>query len=220
MTPSCIPKNGQIPNSFVNLASVQTYSYRNGEGQGQVQDCLFVCVCLPHFRQCLYTLTAAYQLHFLCVCLPRSRYCLYTLTASFSNSESAVAVAATCTGLWNASCENGRQLFRGYGWPGLLTSHPTGTADTSIRGKFVVPANLHIGNMGVAPKFPGRAVNSIPPSVSHTGPSKPPRAIPLSDAGSVKHCQSVSRLARLTRIAAVLWCAGCFGAAAELWWQH
>lgn len=41
-------------------------------------------------------------------------------------------------GLWNASCENGRQLFKGYGWPGLLTSHPTGTEDTSIRGKFVV----------------------------------------------------------------------------------
>jgi hypothetical protein len=26
--------------------------------------------------------------------------------------------------------------------PGLLTTHPTGTADTSIKGKFVVPANL------------------------------------------------------------------------------
>lgn len=43
-------------------------------------------------------------------------------------------------GLWNASCVNGRQQFRGYGWPGLMTSHPTGTADTSIRGKFVVSA--------------------------------------------------------------------------------
>jgi hypothetical protein len=46
--------------------------------------------------------------------------------------------AAAAAGLWNASCENGRQQFRGYGWPGLLTSHPTGTADYSIRGKFVV----------------------------------------------------------------------------------
>lgn len=105
------------------------------------------------------------------MCLPHFRQCLFTLIASCSNPESADAVSATtCTGLWNASCENGRQLFKGYGWPGLLTTHPTGTADTSIRGKFVVPANLHIGNMGVAPKFPARPVNSIPPSVSQTNP--------------------------------------------------
>jgi hypothetical protein len=31
LTPSCIPRNGIMPNSFVNMASVQTYSYRNGE---------------------------------------------------------------------------------------------------------------------------------------------------------------------------------------------
>lgn len=31
LTSSCIPKNGIMPNSFVNMASVQTYSYRNGE---------------------------------------------------------------------------------------------------------------------------------------------------------------------------------------------
>eukprot|EP00879_Flechtneria_rotunda_P024312 GHRR01025768.1.p1 GENE.GHRR01025768.1~~GHRR01025768.1.p1 ORF type:complete len:216 (+),score=51.69 GHRR01025768.1:731-1378(+) len=46
----------------------------------------------------------------------------------------------------------------------MLTKHPTGTEDYSIRGKFVVPANLHIGNIGVAPKYkPDAAVNSIPP---------------------------------------------------------
>jgi acetamidase/formamidase len=49
-------------------------------------------------------------------------------------------------------------------YPGVLTQHPTGTEDYSIRGKFVVPANLHIGNIGLAPKFrPAEAVNSIPP---------------------------------------------------------
>jgi acetamidase/formamidase len=49
-------------------------------------------------------------------------------------------------------------------YPGVLTQHPTGTEDASIRGKFVVPANLHIGNIGLAPKFkPNEAVNSIPP---------------------------------------------------------
>lgn len=31
VTPSCIPKNGIMPNSYVNVASVQTFSYRNGE---------------------------------------------------------------------------------------------------------------------------------------------------------------------------------------------
>jgi hypothetical protein len=31
VTPSCIPSTGIMPNSFTNMASVQTYSYRNGE---------------------------------------------------------------------------------------------------------------------------------------------------------------------------------------------
>lgn len=41
-------------------------------------------------------------------------------------------------GLWSAPCEDGQQQFKGYGWPGLITEHPTGTEDYSIRGKFVV----------------------------------------------------------------------------------
>lgn len=40
-----------------------------------------------------------------------------------------------------------------YGYPGVVHEHPTGTEDYSIRGKFIVPANLHIGNMGLAPKY-------------------------------------------------------------------
>jgi hypothetical protein len=148
VTPSCIPKNGQLPNSFVNIASTQTYSYRNGEGQGQLQDGFVACACYSSVYACAPG----------CKLLSSQRLSLVDV------------VAVTCAGLWNASCENGRQLFRGYGWPGLLTTHPTGTADTSIRGKFVVPANLHIGNMGVAPKFPARPVNSIPPSVSLGAP--------------------------------------------------
>lgn len=35
-------------------------------------------------------------------------------------------------------CVDGQQQFTGYGYPGLLTQHPTGTEDYSIRGKFVV----------------------------------------------------------------------------------
>eukprot|EP00775_Hariotina_reticulata_P001824 gene1824-2158_t len=59
---------------------------------------------------------------------------------------------------------NGQQQFTGYAYPGLLTQHPTGSENYSIRGKFVIPANLHIGNIGLAPKFkPDVAVNSIPP---------------------------------------------------------
>uniref|UniRef100_A0A383V546 Acetamidase n=1 Tax=Tetradesmus obliquus TaxID=3088 RepID=A0A383V546_TETOB len=65
---------------------------------------------------------------------------------------------------YDIPCVNGRQQFTGYAYPGVLTQHPTGTEDYSIRGKFVVPANLHIGNIGLAPKFkPAEAVNSIPP---------------------------------------------------------
>ena len=33
-------------------------------------------------------------------------------------------------------CENGTQTWKGYWYPGLITSHPTGTEDYSIRGKF------------------------------------------------------------------------------------
>jgi hypothetical protein len=32
-------------------------------------------------------------------------------------------------------CENGTQTWEGYYYPGLITTHPTGTEDTSIRGE-------------------------------------------------------------------------------------
>lgn len=50
-------------------------------------------------------------------------------------------------------------------YSGLITSHPTGTEDYSIRGKFRVPINLHIGNIGLAPKY-DRTVDSVPPMMS------------------------------------------------------
>lgn len=33
-------------------------------------------------------------------------------------------------------CENGTQTWKGYWYPGLITTHPTKTEDYSIRGKF------------------------------------------------------------------------------------
>lgn len=64
----------------------------------------------------------------------------------------------------NVPCVDGKQTFAGFLYPGVVTQHPTGTEDYSIRGKFVVPANPHIGNMAVAPKYKvDAAVHSVPP---------------------------------------------------------
>ena len=81
-------------------------------------------------------------------------------------------ILSSCTALlslpgtdYDVPCVGGKQQFEGYAYPGVLTKHPTGTEDYSIRGKFQVPANLHIGNIGLAPKYkPDEAVNSIPPT--------------------------------------------------------
>jgi len=62
-------------------------------------------------------------------------------------------------------CQAGNQTWPGYYYPGIITSHPTGTEDYSIRGKFKVPANLHIGNIGLAPMW-NSTVTSIPPLVT------------------------------------------------------
>lgn len=62
-------------------------------------------------------------------------------------------------------CVNGSQTWERYYYPGLITSHPTGTEDTSIKGLFKVPANFHIGNIGLAPKY-NTTVDSVPPMVT------------------------------------------------------
>lgn len=62
-------------------------------------------------------------------------------------------------------CINGTQTWERYDYPGLITSHPTGTEDSSIKGLFKVPANFHIGNIGLAPKY-GSTVDSVPPLVT------------------------------------------------------
>ncbi|PSC67996.1 acetamidase [Micractinium conductrix] len=62
-------------------------------------------------------------------------------------------------------CIKGKQTWAGYYYPGLLTVHPTGTEDYSIRGKFKIPANIHIGNIGLAPKY-DTTVDSVPPLVT------------------------------------------------------
>ncbi|KAK9807208.1 hypothetical protein WJX73_009034 [Symbiochloris irregularis] len=61
-------------------------------------------------------------------------------------------------------CVNGQQQFSGLYYPGIITKHPTGTEDYSIRGKFRVPVNFHIGNMILAAAT-NYTVDSVPPSV-------------------------------------------------------
>lgn len=47
---------------------------------------------------------------------------------------------------------------------GIITKHPTGTEDYSIRGKFKVPVNFHIGSMGLA-LATNVSVDSVPPTL-------------------------------------------------------
>ena len=60
-------------------------------------------------------------------------------------------------------CVNGVQQWQGLYYPGIITPHPTGTEDYSIRGKFRVPLNFHIGNMILAAAT-NYTVDSVPPS--------------------------------------------------------
>ncbi|PRW59935.1 acetamidase [Chlorella sorokiniana] len=62
-------------------------------------------------------------------------------------------------------CKAGEQTWEGYWYPGLITTHPTGTEDYSIRGKFKAKANIHIGNIGLAPAYDS-PVDSVPPLMS------------------------------------------------------
>ena len=50
------------------------------------------------------------------------------------------------------------------GVQGIITKHPTGTEDYSIRGKFKVPVNFHIGSMGLA-LATNVTVDSVPPTL-------------------------------------------------------
>eukprot|EP01025_Chloroclados_australasicus_P011358 TRINITY_DN1490_c2_g1_i2.p1 TRINITY_DN1490_c2_g1~~TRINITY_DN1490_c2_g1_i2.p1 ORF type:complete len:505 (+),score=55.33 TRINITY_DN1490_c2_g1_i2:117-1631(+) len=59
-------------------------------------------------------------------------------------------------------CEAGMQQWSGIFFPGLITTHPTGTEDDSIQGKFRIPVHFHPGILGVAPKWP-TPVNAVPP---------------------------------------------------------
>ncbi|KAK9815353.1 hypothetical protein WJX72_002191 [[Myrmecia] bisecta] len=70
----------------------------------------------------------------------------------------------TYRGMANVPCVNGTQKWTRYLYPGLVTHHPTGTEDYSIRGKFKVPLNFHIGNMGVA-SYINVTTDSVPPSI-------------------------------------------------------
>ena len=45
---------------------------------------------------------------------------------------------------------------------GVITQHPTGTEDYSIRGKFKVPINFHVGSMGLA-QATDVTINSVVP---------------------------------------------------------
>lgn len=61
-------------------------------------------------------------------------------------------------------CTNDTQLWEGLYYPGIITKHPTGTEDYSIRGKFKVPVNFHIGSMGLA-LATNVTVDSVPPTI-------------------------------------------------------
>lgn len=63
------------------------------------------------------------------------------------------------------ACQMNQQLWSGIYYPGIITQHPTGTEDYDIRGKFRVPVNLHIGNMGLVPNWT-MPVDSVPPLMS------------------------------------------------------
>jgi len=59
-------------------------------------------------------------------------------------------------------CVDGKQTWTGYYFPGLLTDTSKVVFDKSIQGKWRVPANLHVGCMGLAPSEVD-FVSSIPP---------------------------------------------------------
>jgi len=59
-------------------------------------------------------------------------------------------------------CVDGKQTWTGYYFPGLLTDTSKVTFDTSIQGKWKIPANLHVGCMGLAPSEVDFA-DSVPP---------------------------------------------------------
>jgi acetamidase/formamidase len=61
-------------------------------------------------------------------------------------------------------CIDGKQQWYGYQMTGLITTHPTGTETTKIRGKFKVPINFHIGNIGLTHDS-HVPVTSIPPTI-------------------------------------------------------
>ncbi|KAL4531407.1 hypothetical protein Ndes2526B_g04471 [Nannochloris sp. 'desiccata'] len=65
----------------------------------------------------------------------------------------------------NVQCVNDTQTWARYDYPGIITTHPTGTEDDSIKGKFKIPCNFHIGNIGLAPKY-NTTVDSVPPLVT------------------------------------------------------
>eukprot|EP01024_Parvocaulis_polyphysoides_P034568 TRINITY_DN30620_c0_g1_i1.p1 TRINITY_DN30620_c0_g1~~TRINITY_DN30620_c0_g1_i1.p1 ORF type:complete len:492 (-),score=88.47 TRINITY_DN30620_c0_g1_i1:208-1683(-) len=62
-------------------------------------------------------------------------------------------------------CTAGIQQWTGIYYPGLITTHPTGTEDYSIRGKFRIPVKIHPGIIGLAPAW-NEPVNAIPPMVT------------------------------------------------------
>ena len=69
-------------------------------------------------------------------------------------------------GLGYLACDDGYQSWPQYAYPGCVANNVK--RDYSVRGKWRAPANLHIGNMGVAPALAVPA-NSIPPTASIGG---------------------------------------------------
>ncbi|KAL3145841.1 hypothetical protein ABBQ38_015213 [Trebouxia sp. C0009 RCD-2024] len=59
-------------------------------------------------------------------------------------------------------CVDGMQNFSGSGYSGLVYDSPEEIRDYSVKGKWRIPINMHIGNMGLAP-VTGAPIITAPP---------------------------------------------------------
>ena len=54
------------------------------------------------------------------------------------------------------------QNFSGTGYSGLVYDAPEQLRDYSVKGKWRIPINMHIGNMGLSPKTGGPLITAPP----------------------------------------------------------
>ena len=82
------------------------------------------------------------------------------------------------------------QNWTGSGYGGFVYDAPEEIRDYSVKGKYCIPMNMHIGNMGLAPAV-GAAVTTGPPF--RTGGNLDNKRIGIGGVASEKtqlHCSS------------------------------